>query len=93
MKKILFKLYKKHFILLLIELIFITVNIYLLTVPSKLLGQIIDMLYNIDANKDMILKTSFLVLGMCVLLIISRVTWKVIDARISRNTVKQLLEC
>ena len=90
MKKTLLNLYKKYAFLLLIELIFISINVYLLTVPSKLLGQIVDLLYNINENKNQIMQTSFLLLGMCLLLIVSRVTWKVIDAKIARDNVKGL---
>lgn len=90
MKKLLTKLLKKHVFLILIELILITVNIYLLTVPSKILGQIIDLLYNVDANKNSIMQTILYLLLMCVLLLISRVSWKMIDAKISRNMVKMI---
>ena len=90
MKKLLTKLLKKHVFLILIELILITVNIYLLTVPSKILGQIIDLLYNVDANKNSIMQTILYLLLMCVLLLISRVSWKMIDAKISRNMVEMI---
>lgn len=90
MKKLLTKLLKKHVFLLLIELILITVNIYLLTVPSKILGQIIDLLYNVDTNKNSIMQTILYLLLMCILLLISRVSWKMIDAKISRNMVKMI---
>jgi len=71
-------------------MIFIAINIYLLTVPSKVLGQIIDLLYGMESNKTQILQTSYYLLGMCLLLLIVRVTWKIIDARISRNMVKKI---
>ena len=90
MKKLLTKLLKKHVFLILIELILITVNIYLLTVPSKILGQIIDLLYNVDANKNTIMQTILYLLLMCILLLISRVSWKMIDAKISRNMMKMI---
>lgn len=90
MKKVLINLFKKHSILLIIEMIFIAINIYLLTVPSKVLGQIIDLLYGMESNKTQILQTSYYLLGMCLLLLIVRVTWKIIDARISRNMVKKI---
>ena len=90
MKKILKELLKKHAILIIAELILISINIYLLTVPSKMLGQIIDLLYGIEENKLQILQTSYFLLGMCMLLLISRVAWKMIDAKISRNIVKKM---
>lgn len=90
MKKILKNLLKKHIILLVIEMILIAVNVYLLTVPSKILGQIIDLLYNIDDNKQQIIRTVYYLLTMCLVLLLSRVFWKIIDAKISRNIVKEL---
>ncbi len=90
MNKILKNLIKKHTILLIIEIILIGVNIYLLTVPSKMLGQIIDFLYDISLNKQSIMKATYILLGICVLILISRVVWKMIDAKISRNIVKEL---
>ncbi len=90
MKKVLCNLFQRYMVLLVIELILIAINVYLLTVPSKLLGQIIDLLYNLEANKSKILQTSYLLLVMCVLLLISRVSWKMIDAKVSRDIVKKL---
>ena len=55
-----------------------------------MLGQIIDLLYGIEENKLQILQTSYFLLGMCMLLLISRVAWKMIDAKISRNIVKKM---
>ena len=88
MKKTLLNLYKKNTLLLLIEIIFIAINVYLLTVPSKLLGQIVDLLYNLDTNKEQIIHTVLLLLLMCLVLITVRVTWKMIDAKIGRNNTK-----
>lgn len=93
MKKILKELFKKHIFLILAEIILIGINIYLLTVPSKILGQIIDLLYNIELNKQNILTSIYALLGTCILLMISRVIWKMIDAKIARNIVKRLRDC
>ena len=65
MKKNLISLFKKHFIWIIFELILITINVHLLTVPSKLLGQIIDLLYNLESNHTTILNTSYFLLLMC----------------------------
>ena len=86
MKKILKELFKEHIFLILAEIILIGINIYLLTVPSKILGQIIDLLYNIELNKQNILTSIYALLGTCILLMISRVIWKMIDAKIARET-------
>lgn len=93
MKKILKKLFKKHFFWILAEVILIGINIYLLTVPSKILGQIVDFLYNIELNKQNIITSIYALLVTCILLMISRVFWKMIDAKIARNIVKKLRDC
>ena len=90
MKKILFKLFKNHTLLFIIELIILALNVYLSTVPSKILGQIIDLLYNLDSNRQKILLTAFYLLAMCLFLLITRIVWKMIDAKIARNIVKNL---
>jgi len=90
LKKTLLNLYKKNTLLLLIEMVFIAINVYLLTVPSKLLGQIVDLLYNLDTNKEQIIHTVLLLLLMSLVLIIVRVTWKMIDAKIARDNTKKI---
>ena len=90
MKKTLLNLYKKNTLLLLVEVIFIAINVYLLTVPSKLLGQIVDLLYNLDTNKGQIIHTVLLLLLMSLVLITVRVTWKMIDAKIGRDNTKKI---
>lgn len=93
MKKILKELFKKHFFWILAEVILIGINIYLLTVPSKILGQIVDFLYNIELNKQNIITSIYALLITCILLMISRIFWKMIDAKIARNIVKKLRDC
>ena len=90
MKKILKELLKKYSILIGIELVLISINVYLLTVPSKALGQIIDLLYNIESNRKTIIRTLLYLLSMCVALLITRVTWRMLDAKISRDMVKRI---
>lgn len=90
MKKTLLNLYKKNTLLLLVEMILIAINVYLLTVPSKLLGQIVDLLYNLDTNKGKIIHTVLLLLLMSLVLITVRVTWKMIDAKIGRDNTKKI---
>ena len=89
MKNIITKVLKKHVILIIIELILIVLNVYLLTVPSTITGKIIDLLYNLDGNKQNILKQTGLLLISCILILITRVIWKMLDAKFSRNLVKE----
>ena len=90
MRKLLFNLIKKKIPSIVIEIVFISLNIYLLTVPSNTLGKIIDLLYDVESNKNEIIQNVFYLMLMCLLLIISRVTWRMIDAKISRDMVKKI---
>ena len=89
MKQILKELIKKQLCWILLQIIIIAVNIYLLTVPSKILGQIIDFLREGESSQK-ILMTTYWLLGICILILISRVTWKMIEAKVSRDMVKKL---
>lgn len=90
MKKIIQALFKKYIFLMLIEITIIAMNVYLLTVPSEILGKIIDLLYNLDENKQTIINTVASLLGVCVGILIVRVSWKMLDAKIAREIVKSL---
>jgi ATP-binding cassette subfamily B protein len=90
MKNLLTSLIKKHLGYIVLEIVILMINIFLFTVPSKILGQIIDLLYNIEVNKNLIIQTSFYLLLMCALYLISRIAWKMLDAKISRNMVKEI---
>ena len=89
MKSILTNLLKKYSFWTLSQIILIAINIYLLTVPSKILGQIIDMLRT-GESKEKIMLTTYYLLGTCLLLLITRISWKMIDAKVSRNIAKRL---
>ena len=90
MKKIIKEILRKYTFWLILEMILIAINVYLLTVPSELLGKIIDLLYNLEENKNAILSTTYMLLGSCVLLLIVRVTWKVINGKLGREIIKIL---
>lgn len=90
LKKIIKSLFKKHIFLMIIEMIILSLNVYLLTKPSEILGKIIDLLYNLESNKQAILSTVNMLLVTCILILIVRVSWKMIDSKISRQVVKAL---
>ena len=52
MKKVIIDTLKKHKWTILLQTIFLGINIYLLTVPPKIIGNIVDMLYNLEENKN-----------------------------------------
>ena len=69
MKKVIIDSLKKYKLTSLIHFIFIGLNIYLLTYPAKIIGDIVDMLYNIEANKQNIQNNIYYLLGICVVLL------------------------
>ena len=78
MKDILISIYKKLSLKMFIVVTFVAVNVYLLTYPSKVLGNIIDLLGNIEANKPEILSLIIKLLIASLILIVIRVIWKYI---------------
>lgn len=90
MKKIIKALFKKYMFLMIIEMLIIAINVYFLTIPSELLGKIIDLLYNEEANKQTILNTVYMLLAVSISILVIRVSWKMLDAKISREIVKNL---
>lgn len=90
MKDILISIYKKLLLKMFIVVTFVAVNVYLLTYPSKVLGNIIDLLGNIEANKPEILSLIIKLLIASLILIIIRVIWKYTLAFITRTVEKDL---
>mgnify|MGYP003292900803 CR=1 FL=1 len=90
LKKIIKSLFKKHILLMIIEMLILSFNVYLLTKPSEILGKLIDLLYNVETNKQAILITVNSLIVTCILTLIVRVSWKMIDSKISRQVVKSL---
>lgn len=88
MKKIIKEILKKYAFWLIIEMGLITASVYLTTVPSQLLGKIVDLLYNLDENKRSIINTVYKLLGSCLLLMLSIVGWRVVNAKLERGILK-----
>lgn len=88
MKKILKKVFRKYAFWFCIEILVIALNVYFLTVPSEILGEIIDLLYNIDENKVKILNTIYILLITSIFVLITRVSWKMINAKLEREIIK-----
>ncbi len=76
MKKVIIDTLKNHKWTILAQTIFLTINIYLLTVPPKIIGNIVDMLYNLDENKKNILNSTYYLIGICIVLLFIRLIWK-----------------
>ena len=76
MKKILSKIIKKYWFAISLQVIFIGLNIYFLTYPPKIIGNIIDLLYNINENHDAIMLQVWYLLGICFVLLAVRMPWR-----------------
>lgn len=85
MKKVIIESLKNYKWRILIQIILLGVNIYLLTYPPKIIGNIIDMLYDLDTNKQNILSSTYFLLVVCVVLLVVRVIWKYLERYISRR--------
>lgn len=90
MKNIIIKILKKYKLQFAIVWIFIAINMYLLTFPPKIIGHIVDLLYDINGNKDLIIKyTIYLVLAAFGLLL-ARMPWRYTVGIICRGFEKNL---
>ena len=59
MKKVIIDSLKGYKWKIALMLILIGINIYLLTCPAKIIGNMIDHLYDIEANKQVILSNTY----------------------------------
>ena len=90
MKNLLISIYKKLTLKMIIIITLVAVNIYLLTYPSKVLGKIIDLLSNIDQNRDLIINHIIALLGASILMLVVRIIWKYLLAITTRQVEKDL---
>lgn len=90
MKDITIKILKNYKLKFAISCIFIILNIYLLTFPPKIVGQIVDLLYDIDINKKLIEKKIVYLLIMAFSLLLARIPWRYTVGAIARGYEKDL---
>ena len=72
------------------QLILMMVNIYLLTIPAEIIGRIVDLLYDAQNNKQIIIHQTYILLGICLLLLVIRVVWKYYETYLSRYIEKDI---
>ena len=70
------KILKKYKLHIAIIWILITINMYLLTFPPKIIGNIVDLLYHIDVNKNLIMKQTIYLIITSVGLLVIRIPWR-----------------
>lgn len=85
MKKVIIDTLKTYQWKIVLQLLLLIVDIYLLTCPAKIIGNIIDNLYDIEANRQIILNNLYYLLGICVIYLLIRVIWKYLETYISRG--------
>lgn len=90
MKKVIIQALKNYKWKLLLQLTLIAINIYLLTIPAKIIGEIVDNLYNIEANKQAIMTNTYYLIAICIVLLLVRVSWKYLETYISRGFEKDI---
>ena len=90
MKQTMKSILKKQILLILAIFILVGLNVYFLTFPSKILGIIIDLLGNIEANKELITKNIFYLIIFTIISLVLRVIWKYMIACSTRLLEKNL---
>lgn len=88
MKEVVKKFIKENNWPIIIQTSFIFLNIYLLTYPPKIVGHIVDLLYQLEENKQNILNSTFFLLGMCLILLVVRTIWKYYETYTCRSFEK-----
>lgn len=90
MKDIIKRLLKKYKWLIIIEVLFIIINVYLVAIPSRIVGNLINYLYDIDGNKELIIQSVIKLLVVCTGFMLTRVIWKSIEVKLEFATTKDL---
>ena len=90
MKKIFCDILKKYKVSISITVLFIAINMYVLTLPSKIIGVIIDLLYNLEQNKPQIITYTYYLLGTLILAMLARLPWRYLVGYVPRSIEKDL---
>lgn len=90
MKKVFIKILKKYRFTTFLTIFFILLNTYFATYPPKIIGEIVDLLYNIDANKEQIVEQIFYLLGIALLLLVVRMPWRWLVGYVPRSIERDL---
>lgn len=90
MKKIFLDTLKDIWWMLIIMIVFIGLNMYLLTIPSDITGKIVDLLYNIELNRNQILQLLIKLVIVSIVLLVVRVVWKYYDTCAPRSLERNI---
>lgn len=90
MLKIIKQILKKYTKYMVIISIFIMINMYILTLPAKIIGIIIDLMADIGINKNQITIYLILLITSVILYLITRLPWRSLSTYVSRSFEKDL---
>lgn len=91
MKKIYWNIIKKYKILIVITVLFIILNIIVSTFPAKILGSIIDFMYDITSNKEQIIRyTIYMIITMVIIMLI-RIVWRPLVSYLNKKIESDLI--
>ncbi len=90
MKKVLIDSLKKYKWQIPIQIILMGLNIYILTIPAAIIGNIIDLFYDIEANKQIIVNNTYYLLVICIVYLLNRLIWKYLETYISRGVERDI---
>jgi len=85
MKKTIIEILNKYKYNILFIFIFVGINIYLATYPSKIIGWIIDLLYDIETNQGQIITYVVYLIITAIVLLIVRLPWRSLATYTSRS--------
>lgn len=90
MQKIIKQSLKKYIKHIIIISVFILINMYILTLPSKITGEIIDLMVDINSNKSQIITYVILLIITVILYLITRLPWRSVSSYVSRSFERDL---
>lgn len=90
MKRVIIDILKGYKWQILLLTALLGVNIYLLMCPPKIIGDIIDMLYNLDINRENIVNSIIYLIVVCILYFIVRIIWKYFEVVVARGIEKRI---
>ena len=87
MKKILLNILKKYRLSTILIIVFIGLYIYFFTYPATIVGNIIDLLSDIELE---LIKQSFYLLGSCILILAVRMPWRWLVGYVPRSIERDI---
>lgn len=90
MKDVTIQILKKYRWKILLVIFLVFINVYLLSLPSKIVGNIVDALYNLEQNKENILNSTYFLIFVCIIVLLLRIVWKYYENDIVRGFERDL---